>query len=202
MELLIRDARTGNFLSSFIDDDVHDVYKDYNLTILLFGKSRYVCYIVNGVPILLHRTIMGNPPGILIDHANRNTLDNRKENLRFANRSQNAANIGLTSRNISGYKGINLIKGKWYANITFNYKKIKLGSSYDPEIAAKMYDLGAIKYFGEFAQLNHPINYLPDVTIIDPNVNYGRGKLYKCGRCGEPFNYCGPGRARYCEIHK
>jgi len=43
--------------------------------------------------ILMHTIILGNPPeGMEIDHVNRDSLDNRRENLRFVTRSQNIIN--------------------------------------------------------------------------------------------------------------
>src|SRR5436853_1717981 len=54
----------------------------------------------------LHRLIMGvNNPKILIDHIDRNTLDNRKSNLRIATTSQNAAN-SKSRKGSSIFKGV------------------------------------------------------------------------------------------------
>ena len=43
---------------------------------------------------LLHRTIIGATEGQLVDHINCNSLDNRRENLRFCTRAQNGFNRG------------------------------------------------------------------------------------------------------------
>lgn len=53
--------------------------------------------------IKLHQLIFGK----YSDHINRNTFDNRKVNLRPANKSQNTYNSGLFSTNTSGIKGVN-----------------------------------------------------------------------------------------------
>lgn len=43
--------------------------------------------------VYMHREIIGNiPPGMVVDHTNGNTLDNRRSNLRVVTRSQNYAN--------------------------------------------------------------------------------------------------------------
>lgn len=41
----------------------------------------------------MHRFIMGDKPGLVIDHINRDKLDNRRENLRHVTRSENAKNV-------------------------------------------------------------------------------------------------------------
>ena len=46
-----------------------------------------------------------------VDHINRDRLDNRIENLRWASRSENNQNKGMESRNTSGHKNISYHKG-------------------------------------------------------------------------------------------
>lgn len=55
--------------------------------------------------VRMHRLILGVPPGVQVDHANRNGLDNRRANLRVASHSNNQHNRGLQRNNKSGYKG-------------------------------------------------------------------------------------------------
>ena len=56
---------------------------------------------------LLHREIIGAPPGMVVDHINHDTLDNRKENLRLCTRSQNGMNRkGPPSNSTSGVRGV------------------------------------------------------------------------------------------------
>ena len=107
--------------------------------------------------ISMHREIMGAPAGMLVDHRNRDTLDNRRENLRLATHSQNQFNKGKTSRKTtSRFIGVFFEKysGRWVARTTVEGKRIWLGR-FDSEIeAARVYDEAAKKYHGEFAQLN------------------------------------------------
>ena len=116
-----------------------------------------------GEPALvsMHREIVNARRGIIIDHINRDSADNRKANLRQATHGQNQANKAKNHVNPSSrYKGVSLTKGvckrKWRARIQVNRRMIPIGS-FESEIdAAKAYDKAAKKYFGEFAYVNFP----------------------------------------------
>jgi hypothetical protein len=95
----------------------------------------------------------------LVDHINRNGLDNRRSNLRPATHSQNSANAGRQTRSTSGFKGVHRgpVRGKaWRAQIHTAGKKRHLGTFDDPEEAARAYDAAAVELFGEFARTNFP----------------------------------------------
>lgn len=114
---------------------------------------------VNGrqTTMLMHRLILGlTDPRIQCDHRDRNGLNNARENLRPASRSQNTCNQRKRSDNTSGYIGVKLNKasGKWFAQITRGGRLIHLGRYSTPEEAARARDAEAIKVYGEFAHLN------------------------------------------------
>lgn len=105
----------------------------------------------------MHRVIMNAPNGIIVDHINGNTLDNRKENLRFCTVNENQMNRIISKNNTSGYKGVRLADcktEKWEAHLVFKGKYIYLGLFNTPEEAAIAYNNGATKHFGKFALLN------------------------------------------------
>jgi hypothetical protein len=108
----------------------------------------------------LSRFIMNASKGIQVDHINMNTLDNRKENLRLCNMSENQRNVPKRSFNRSGYKGVSFhkVSQKWRSRITINSKTIYLGIFETKEDAALAYNKAAIKYHGEFARLNEEKN--------------------------------------------
>lgn len=85
----------------------------------------------------------------LIDHKDRNPLNNCRDNLRAATHSQNRANSKRHSE--SGYKGVYRNGNSWQARINVNGKSIHLGYFDDPEKAHKVYCKAAVKYHGEFA---------------------------------------------------
>jgi hypothetical protein len=106
----------------------------------------------------LHREITNAPKGLVVDHRNRNTLDNRRANLRLATASQNMHNVQKKKNASSRFFGVYFIKnsGRWGAQIRFNGKDIWLGTFVNEIDAAMAYDAAAKKYYGEFARLNFP----------------------------------------------
>ena len=106
----------------------------------------------------MHRLILGCKKGEQGDHKNRNTLDNRRENIRKCTPFQNARNKkswGKTSQ----YKGVSFwsLGKKWKASITFNNNRKHLGFFDSEKDAAHAYDSAANIYHGQFAHLNFPI---------------------------------------------
>lgn len=88
----------------------------------------------------MHRFIMGTPQGMDTDHINHNKLDNRKENLRVATRSENNFNSSPSKANTSGFKGVHWFKPAklWRAYITIDGKRIELGYSKTKEGAIEL----------------------------------------------------------------
>lgn len=107
--------------------------------------------------ILLHREIMGESD-LDVDHKNRNKLDNRKENLRFATRSQNLANRRkFSGKFTSNFKGVRWYpaRNRWVATIISKPIKLKKSKLFKSEIdAAIQYNEWAKQIFGDFAELN------------------------------------------------
>ena len=90
------------------------------------------------------------------DHQDRNRLNNQRDNLRSAKRSEQLANRGKAKHNTSGYKGVFWHGGtqKWMAQIVVDRKAIYLGVFIKKKTAARAYNTAATKYFGNFACLN------------------------------------------------
>ena len=122
--------------------------------------------------ILMHRMIMKlSDVSILIDHKDREGLNNQKLNLRIATFLENSRNKNKSSGKSSQYLGVNInntkfsylrkdgtttnkVYSKWIATIRVDGKLVYLGRYDVEEDAAKAYDAGALKFFGEFANLN------------------------------------------------
>lgn len=126
-------------------------------------KHRNTCYAVRSEKIFngkrpgikMHRVILNTPSELQVDHKDHNGLNNQKYNLRNCTNSQNKMNVLPMSN--TGYLGVyyqnNLIRAK----IRIQKKSIHLGCFKTIEDAANAYDEAALKYFGEFANLNFPL---------------------------------------------
>lgn len=80
--------------------------------------------------VSLHRFIMGvTDPRVQVDHENRRTLDNRKENLRLGSNAQNHQNLNPNRGSRSGVRGVHWEsqRGKWQAKVRLNYRHHQLG---------------------------------------------------------------------------
>lgn len=116
-----------------------------------------------GKAILMHRLVLGivDDKELVSDHINHNRLDNRRENLRGCNRSENQRNVrprgkskylGVTIREYTKKSGAIVRRAK--AMIKTVDKYLYLGYFKTEKEAALAYDRAARKHHGEFANLN------------------------------------------------
>lgn len=126
------------------------------------GKYRARTTIVDGddrYTELMHRFIMEPGDGEIVDHINRNPLDNRKENLRLVDHSTNRRNTD-TINSETGYRGVFRNGKSFTARIHENGKQICLGTYETPERAAKAYDDYVVENYDEHAATNERIGVL------------------------------------------
>lgn len=121
----------------------------------------YARHVKHRKSVFMHNIILPPPSDMKIDHKNHNGLDNRKENLRFANNAQNQHNSRPKKtwrgrKTLSQYKGVFIDKKNkkhpWRATL----RKKTIGRFVTEIEAAKAYDKAAKETFGEFAYLNFP----------------------------------------------
>lgn len=105
----------------------------------------------------MHRVIMNTPKGLLVDHINHDTLDNRKENLRNCTPSENKYNSGKYRTGKMKYKGIAKHSlNRWKVQIKKDNVHYRAYGFTSEEDAARAYDQMAKELHGEFAVLNFP----------------------------------------------
>lgn len=103
-----------------------------------------------------------------VDHKNLDRADDRWENLRESNRSQNCANKGqFFKKNCYGFRGVKRqTSGRFQAVVCVNQKEHYLGTFDTAELAALAYDMGAKKHHGEFARFNFPETAHRDWLVV------------------------------------
>jgi hypothetical protein len=124
--------------------------------------------------VYMHRQLMGltKGDGLLVDHVNGDTLDNRRENLRVCTKTENQCNQRPRHTRASIYKGVGWYKRdkKWRARISVNKTNIEIGKFTCETCAARAYNEAAQIHHGEFAWLND----VPDgLCYIEPSVSKG-----------------------------
>lgn len=90
--------------------------------------------------ISLHRFIMDNPKGLVVDHINHDTLNNTRKNLRAVTKEHNCQNLKGAQRNSkTGIRGVswNKRRNRWYAQIRSHGKNIYVGLFKNIEDAEK-----------------------------------------------------------------
>lgn len=101
----------------------------------------------------LHRLVMGATAGQIVDHVNRDKLDCRKSNLRFANNSTNGMNRSVQANSKSGIKGVSWSKqkNKWRITCSVMGRQHHLGYAKNIDEARLKYAQKIKKYHGEFS---------------------------------------------------
>ena len=118
----------------------------------------------------MHELVIGAPAplGHVIDHINGNSLDNRRENLRYATHAQNAQNRPKKAGTKSRYIGVTSTKsGNWTVTISCKNKAFNCGTFEDETEAGKAYDVSAIHVYGIHAKTNGLLNALETAWIVE-----------------------------------
>jgi hypothetical protein len=136
---------------ALVDDKDYQRVIDYGL----WQYHRQHGYAFKSKPTLyLHQFILKT--NLQVDHRNHDKLDCRRHNLRVATQTQNIRSRAKWSNTTSKFKGVYWDKQllKWRVQISPDRKRIHLGC-FESEIeAAETYNVAALQYFGEFAELN------------------------------------------------
>lgn len=120
------------------------------------GCRGYLLVGFEGKRLPAHRVVFAMHHGYLpkqVDHINRIKTDNRIENLRPVTNTENARNVGLTSANKSGVKGVHWHKGikRWIAACRHSGKQHLVGTFSDLAKATEAISAYRKEHLGEFA---------------------------------------------------
>jgi hypothetical protein len=143
---------------AMVDDEDYDNLMRYKWGAQVHNSNSI--YATRSEP--MQNFLMNPPKGFIIDHKDRNGLNNQKSNLRIATYSQN---VIRPQYNSTGYRGVKKIHSqskidrgyqKWGAFLRINGVTLYCGRYDSPQEAALAYDKAAKQYHGEFAILNFP----------------------------------------------
>lgn len=106
--------------------------------------------------------VFGEYPECVVDHINRDKVDDRINNLRLATQSENIINSGMFAHNTSGIKGVYHYKDRakkgwpaWWAYITHNGKRKSLGYFHSKTEAKFAREEAELDLFGEFSSIQN-----------------------------------------------
>jgi hypothetical protein len=159
----------GQGAFALVDDADYDQLKRFEWWLSKAG------YAVGFVPLdgkfrltYMHRLILNAGPQHLVDHINRNPLDNQRANLRLATAQQNGQNKRISGLSHTGLKGVGWHRRRcrYHARIQFQGIRYHLGFFDDAQEAAQAYDSAARTLFGEFALCNYPDEKTPRSVAI------------------------------------
>ena len=119
------------------------------------GSYPYVYTMVGKHHLRLHRYLMDCPDGMVVDHINHDTLDNRRSNLRVCTPTQNKQNMKPQKSIQSKYKGVSIKQnGKWQAAIMADTKFHYIGTFDTERDAAVAYNFASKMLHKEYGILN------------------------------------------------
>lgn len=106
--------------------------------------------------VRMHRELLGVSPGLQVDHRNRDSLDNRRSNLRTASVADNGANRSYRLSK-TGFRGVHEQASGRFVATARKMGVFHCAGTYDtPLEAALAYDALAKSLFADFANLNFP----------------------------------------------
>jgi len=165
--VIIVKRKSGEIVRAKIDLDDYEKFKTfpYSFYVQNYSGSYYIYsnHYVNGKRkhISLHRLILGDPKGLVVDHINGDTLDNRKSNLRAVTQAANTQNRNRAKRNSSsGVRGVYFSKQikRWVATVDVDRKRIQVGcfkELADAEIAVKEARARYMPFSPEWRERHH-----------------------------------------------
>ena len=142
---------------ALVDDKDHEWLKQWDWFAHCMRGSHYAARNITVAKrkrreIYMHREILGLKfkDGNYADHIDRDTLNNKRSNLRVVDNASNSRNHGGYSNNKSGHNGViwHTVHKMWHSYIRVDYKLVYLGLFNNIDNAVEARRLGEIKYWG------------------------------------------------------
>lgn len=142
-------------LHTIVDSNISSEILEKKFCATLCRGKYYAVTNVLGKTVYLHRLIMNAPKGIVVDHINGDTLDNRKPNLRLCSHKENIRNQRTHPDKWQKYRGVDFMKAKnkFRARITSDGNEHHLGVFDTAEEAFTAYRAASKKIFGNFSNV-------------------------------------------------
>ncbi len=130
--------------------------------------------------VYMHDLVLPVRTGKMVDHGDRDGLNNQETNLREATQSQNNANSQVSCANTSGFKGVfwSSIHSKWRVQIVRDGVRMFVGCFDDVAHAGFAYNVAAEIVFGTFSRGND-VNL--ETTVQETIKRIVKQKLLKYG---------------------
>lgn len=145
--------KNGNVHITIVDAQDYPLVSEFRWALSSKGYATHIRH-AGPVRLRMHRVIMGAiPPGRVVDHIDRNPLNNVRANLRLATPGENQRNSKKPVTNTSGYKGVSWDSRnqKWRVSIQVSGTKRNLGRYSTKEEAHQAYCEAALWLHGDFA---------------------------------------------------
>lgn len=137
------------------DIEDYELIKDFCWYISYTAKGKYkkvTSSDCNKKSVRMCNIILNNK---YIDHINKNTLDNRKTNLRKVTHQQNMFNCSTRKNSKSGVPGVRYSKASWKVSITYNKFVFLLGAYPNLESAIRARLQAEFILFKEYSPNSH-----------------------------------------------
>lgn len=160
--------RSGQVHTVYIDEQDRDLVDKYTWGIDSNGYvGTNVRTLTGQTRLLLHRLLM-NPGELVVDHINRNKLDNRRCNLRVCTQSNNSHNKGMYRTNTTEYRGVTRYRSKYRVQCKLNSTNLTFGMYTTKHAAAIVAGIVRRELHGDYSQGNqvgtlHQL-YYPDLV--------------------------------------